>query len=256
MTKDKEIVKLKNEIKQLKKKDHIRDEIVIQQSKMASMGEMIGNIAHQWRQPLMELSTLMMHEEAKIKLINSINKNDILEMINNSNIILKHMSTTIDDFKNFFATNKTKQIFSIAEQISTSLQMMNSTLKASNIKVNVYIKNNIKLLGFSNEYSQVIINILSNAKDIIIRRKINQGIITIKLYRDNDNAILEIEDNAGGIDIQPLDKVFDPFFTYKKKGGTGIGLFMSKLIVENNMNGYLTVSNQNNGACFKIKLTC
>ncbi len=164
------------------------------------------------------------------------------------------MSQTIEDFRNFFATNKQKEEFIIAEQVSSVLNMMKSLFVNDDIKINFIIKNNLRIYGFRNEYSQVLMNIFKNAKDVIVTNNIQHGQITIKLYEENNNSILEIEDNGGGIEYKFIDKIFEPFFTYKKKDGTGIGLFMSKLIIENNMNGQLTVENRSNGASFKIIL--
>jgi len=261
MTKDELINNLEKENSDLKKRlnllneqSDLKDEIVIQQSKMASMGEMIGNIAHQWRQPLMEISTLLINTEAKIKLVGKVSNAEILETVDKSNKVISFMSNTIDDFRNFFTVNKQKEDFFIANQITSALNIIKSSLETNNIKVNVVIKNNIKINGYKNEYLQVLINILSNAKDVIVLNKIQNGKIIIKLYAKENKTILEIEDNGGGIAIEPIEKVFEPFFTYKKKNGTGIGLFMSKLIIENNMNGNLTVLNKNEGASFRIEL--
>jgi len=245
-------LQLKKELLEKTKENSLQEDIVIQQSKMATMGEMIGNIAHQWRQPLMEVSTLLMNMEAKIKLQNSISNDEILDTIDKSNDVLKYMSHTIDDFRNFFATNKDKESFLVAEQIELAVNMMRSAIVSNNIKVNIVIKNNTKVYGCKNEYLQVLINILSNAKDILISKAIEKPTITIKLYSKSKYSVLEIEDNAGGIEKEAINKVFEPFFTHKKKNGTGIGLFMSKLIIENNMNGRLNVENKSNGASFRI----
>ncbi len=261
MIKDNLINKLENENRDLKKQlnilikqDHLKDEIVIQQSKMASMGEMISNIAHQWRQPLMEMSTLMMNLEAQIKIVGKISNDEVLTTIDKTNNVVQFMSQTIEDFRNFFAITKQKEEFIIAEQVSTVLNMMKSSFINDDIKVSFIIKNNSRIYGFRNEYAQVLMNILKNAKDVIVVNNIKNGQIIIKLYENNNNSILEIEDNGGGVKEEFIEKIFEPFFTYKKKNGTGIGLFMSKLIVENNMNGQLTIDNKANGASFKITL--
>ncbi len=261
MIKDKIVKRLEIENKYLKKQlqilndqSHLKDEIVIQQSKMASMGEMIGNIAHQWRQPLMEISTLLINTEAKIKLVGKVSNDEILDTIYKSNHVIKFMSDTIDDFRDFFATNKNKESFFIAELISIALNIVKSSLENNYIKVDVVIKDNLKIYGLKNEYLQVLVNIISNAKDIIVSNKIRTGKIILKLYKEYNKYILDIEDNGGGVEIEPIEKVFEPFFTYKKKNGTGIGLFMSKLIIENNMHGKLEVHNKKDGACFRIIL--
>ena len=170
---------------------NLRDEIVFQQSRMASMGEMISNIAHQWRQPLMEMSTLIMNLEAQVKVVGFISNDDILQTAEKSTNVIKYMSQTIEDFRNFFATNKFKETFFIAEQISIIINMMKSIFISENIKINIIIKNNIKVYGFKNEYSQVLMNILVNSKDAIVSNNIKNGEITIRLYKQDNNAILE-----------------------------------------------------------------
>jgi signal transduction histidine kinase len=261
MIKDKIIDDLKEQNKQLKQKlnkltvdKNMKSEALMQQSKMASMGEMINNIAHQWRQPLMEISSLMINLEASIKFTGKTTNNQVLEATKETTEIVKFMSQTIDDFRNFFATDKKKEEFIIANQISLVLSILKQTLVNHNIKLNFYIKNNAKAYGFKNEYAQVVINIIANAIDVLISRKIKNPTITLTVYSKNHNVILEIEDNASGIDIEPIEKIFEPFFTQNKKNGTGIGLFMSKLIIENNMNGTLELKNKKYGACFKIVL--
>ena len=252
---------LRQKIRDLKKQviDEIRhnrqnDKMLFQQSKMASMGEMIGNIAHQWRQPLMELSTLSMQLQAKIELLGSISNEEVLEAVTKSNEITKYMSQTIDDFRNFFAKDKEEEQFKISDQISMAINMINASLKQNQIKLEIIVHKNSIVTGFKNEYAQVLINILSNAKDALISRKIRNPKIIIRINQNETHSIVQIEDNAGGITTQPIEKIFEPFFTFEKKNGTGIGLFMSKLIIENNMNGRLFVQNTQNGARFTISV--
>jgi len=230
------------------------NKILTQQSKMAAMGEMIGNIAHQWRQPLMELSSIFINAEAKIRIKEDISHNEVLEVIERSSHILKYMSNTIDDFRNFFAKDKEKTKFKISDQIKRTVNILSSTLDNKNIKVNIILKHNPTIYGYKNEYSQVLINIISNAKDVLVQRDIKNGLIEVKVYEEKGLCITEILDNGGGISEKYMDDIFKPFMTFEKKDGTGIGLFMSKLIVENNMNGTLTASNEKNGAKFIITL--
>lgn len=233
-------------------KNRQKDEIIFQQNKLAAMGEMLENIAHQWRQPLMEISALFIPIEAKINFNKNINNDELLDSINKLNHITKYMSNTIDDFKNFFATNKEKTEFKLSDQINSSLGIIITGLRKNGIFVDIVIKKNPTVFGYKNEYTQVLINILNNAKDALIDRKIKEPKIIITLDSNNKNSILSVEDNAGGIQVKPIDNIFKPFFTYGKKEGTGIGLFMSKLIIEKNMNGKLLVSNEKAGASFKI----
>jgi C4-dicarboxylate-specific signal transduction histidine kinase len=247
-----EIKQLKNKISEEVEKSRINDKVLFQQSKMASMGEMIGNIAHQWRQPLMELSSIFMVIQSKIEFEGKIKESELLNYLKKSESITQYMSQTIDDFRDFFAKEKEKANYRISNQVSLAVSMVNMCLKQHDIKVEIIIKKNPKIYGFKNEYSQVLINVLNNSKDALIDRKIENPKIKIIIDKKDDNSVLIIEDNAGGISVNPVEKIFEPFFTVDKKNGTGIGLFMSKIIVENNMNGRLFVENIEKGARFII----
>ena len=200
----------------------------------------------------MEISALFIPIEAKLSFNKNIDKDELLDSIDKLNHITKYMSNTIDDFKNFFATNKEKTEFKLSDQINSSLGIIITGLRKNGIFVDIVIKKNPTIFGYKNEYTQVLINILNNAKDALIDRKIKEPKIIITLDSNNKNSILSVEDNASGIQVKPIDNIFKPFFTYGKKEGTGIGLFMSKLIIEKNMNGKLLVSNEKAGASFKI----
>ena len=252
---------LRQKIRDLKKQviDEIRhnrqnDKMLFQQSRMASMGEMIGNIAHQWRQPLMELSTISMQLQAKIELLGSVSNDEVLDAIEKSNDITQYMSQTIDDFRNFFAKDKQEEIFKITDQISVAVNMINSSLKQNLIKLEIIVHKNTLIKGFKNEYAQVLINILSNAKEILLQRDIQNPKIVVRISENDESSVIQIQDNGGGITTQPIEKIFEPFYTHEKKNGTGIGLFMSKLIIENNMNGRLFVENTPIGALFTISV--
>ncbi len=233
-------------------KNRQKDEILFAQNKMAALGEMLNNISHQWRQPLMELSSVFIPIEAKVNLGVNIELEEIKEAIQSLNQITKYMSSTIDDFRNFFATNKEIENFKLLEQINIAYKLMSASFKANNILLEIIVSKNPTIIGYKNEYTQVLINILNNAKDALIQKKVPNPKIIIRIKENEDEIILDIEDNAGGIEVFPIEDVFKPFFTYGKKNGTGIGLFMSKLIIENSMNGKLTVTNTNLGANFKI----
>lgn len=233
-------------------KNRQKDKIMFQQNKMASMGEMLNNIAHQWRQPLMEFSSLFIPIQAKLDFDLELDKKELKEAILKLNDITKYMSNTIEDFRDFFATNKEKEKFKLSEQINASLNIISSSLKANDIMLEIIIKKNPTLNGYKNEYTQVLINIINNAKDILIQRKIKEPKIKIIVSETKKDVLISIEDNAGGVKVNPIENIFKPFFTYEKIGGTGIGLFMSKLIIENNMNGMILLENTKDGALFKI----
>ena len=243
---------LELKIKEEVAKNREKDKLMFQQAKLASMGEMLGNISHQWRQPLMEMSSIFLPIEAKINMDIPLDNKEILESIQKLNDITKYMSNTIDDFRNFFAKDKEKISFEILEQINSTVNIISSSLKVNDIKLDIIIQKNTVMTGYKNEYSQVLINIINNAKETLVQRKIVNPKIKITIKENKSNIITKIEDNAGGIKITPIEKVFDPFFTYEKVNGSGIGLFMSKLIIENNMSGKLLVSNHDQGALFTI----
>ena len=244
-----ELLVLKEQMKEEKK---FNDAILTQQAKLASMGEMFGNIAHQWRQPLTEISSIMMTAEAKLVMENSLSKYETLEMIHKSNEILEYLSNTIDDFRNFFSTSEKKSEFTISYLFNKVLTIIANALRNKNIKLDLIVKDNPKVISYENELSQVLINIIINARDILVTRNIKDCKIEIKVYKDEHNCIIEVRDNAGGISVEPLEKIFEPMFSAEKKNGTGIGLYMSKLIIENRMNGKLSASNSLDGAVFNI----
>lgn len=200
----------------------------------------------------MELSSIFIPIEAKLALDKDIDKKELNEAINKLHTISKYMSNTIDDFKNFFATTKEKADFRLLEQINIVVSILGDTLKKNGILLDIIVKKNPTVFGLKNEYAQVLINIVNNAKEMLVQRKIKDPKITITVLEDKDDVIISVEDNAGGIKIEHIDDVFKPFFTTEKKNGTGIGLFMSKLIIEKNMDGSLIVENTKNGAIFKI----
>lgn len=233
-------------------KNRQKDKIMFHQNKMASMGEMLNNISHQWRQPLMELSSVFMPIQARLNFDLELDREELKVAIEKMNIITNYMSSTIDDFRSFFATNKEKTSFKISEQINATFNILSSTLKANGIMLDIIIKANPRIMGCKNEYTQVLINIINNAKDILIQRKVKEPKIILTITQNEKEVIILIKDNGGGIKVEPLEDIFKPFFTFDKKDGTGIGLFMSKLIIENNMQGRLCVENIKNGALFKI----
>jgi len=167
--------------------------------------------------------------------------------------VLEYMSHTIDDFRNFFMPKKDKEEFYLNKVINSIMTIVSTGLKNNNINVEINIDDNITLKTYLNEYQQVILNILKNAKDVLIEKNIENPLIKISTKIDETHIILTIEDNGGGVFVEPLNKIFEPYFTTKSKSdGTGIGLYMSKIIVEKNMQGILKVKNTNLGAKFYI----
>ncbi|RLA78872.1 MAG: hypothetical protein DRG78_14115 [Epsilonproteobacteria bacterium] len=229
-----------------------KDTMLIQQSRLASMGEMIGNIAHQWRQPLNVLGIKNMALEMNYK-AGKIDDKFIDDFIKDSSRTIQHMSDTIDDFRDFFKPDKQKEDFNIYNSINKSIEVVSDSFINYNIQCVVNGDHNIILNGYQNEFGQVMLNLLSNAKDAIKMNDIEDAKISIDMTQTKKVIIIEIKDNAGGIPVDIIDKVFDPYFTTKDKSqGTGVGLYMSKMIIENNMGGKLTVKNGDDGAIFTI----
>jgi len=231
-----------------------KERILVHQSKLASMGEMIGSIAHQWRQPLTQLSSILilielMFEKGKLTEVK------LRDSIHEAEEQITFMSKTIDDFRNFFKPNKEKNSFSPKKNIEKTLCLISSSLENHNIQTNLEFQNEFLVHGYENEFSQVILNILNNAKDILLERKIDTPKITIVIDTYEKKSRIQICDNGGGIQLSPIQKVFEPYVTTKHaSSGTGIGLYMSKNIIEKSMNGSLEVSNIDEGACFTIFL--
>ncbi len=236
----------------LKDKLQEKQKMIFWQSRLASLGQMLANIAHQWRQPLTEL-TLLNFTMKKALLSN--NQKKVLKIYDDSKNIIQNMSNTIDDFTNFFKPTKEKKYFSIISSIDDALSIFKRILKKEKISVKICSSEDIILLGISNELSQIFINLIQNSKDAFISNNIINRKIKITILKKQDYAILKILDNAGGISDDIFDKLFEPYFTTKhSSSGTGLGLFMSKMICEQGFNGYIDVKRKKDGLLFILKL--
>ncbi len=236
------------------KKQKAQEEILIHQSRSAEIGEMINNIAHQWRQPLNNLSLTIQNIGFKYE-NDVLTKEELNETIDKSKMIINSMSNTIDTFRNFFEPTKNKNLFKVEHSIENTLEILSSTLRFYNIEVVKEIIHDVEIYDYENEFSQVLLNIITNARDALVSNKIEKPIIKVNVSKIENNVIVKIKDNANGINEEIIDRIFEPYFTTKGKGnGTGIRLYMSKLIIEKNMNGKLTVKNDNDGAVFIITL--
>ncbi len=224
-------------MREIKNEKEEQKELLVHQSRLASMGEMLGSIAHQWRQPLSRLGYILMNIERRDK------ERQHTKKLEEASTQLEFMSQTIDDFRNFYAPNKQKEVFSLAKETQNILTLMDF----KTIKVELKIKDETTITNYKNEYKQVILNLLSNAKDILLERKISSAKILIEI----DGLVVKISDNAGGVKLKEIQKIFEPYFT-TKEGGLGIGLYMSKIIVEKNMGGTIDVKNSGNGATFSL----
>ena len=251
---------LEKRIKEEINENKIKQQIIFHQSKMAAMGEMIENIAHQWRQPLSVISTsatgLILKSE-----ISTLNKEEIVNTMECINNHTQYLSHTIDDFRKFFSLKKEKNTFCLKDSIKKVFKLLSSEFANSNINI---IENTQEVCIISYEYEliQVLINILNNAKDQLLEKEIKEKYIFIDI-KVKENVEISIKDNAQGIPTKLLHKIFKQHFTTKsKQNGTGIGLYMSNMIITKNLKGEITVSNKkftyNNtdykGAEFKIIL--
>ncbi len=233
-----------------------KDKALLQQSKLAIMGEMIGAIAHQWRQPLNALALNIQLLEDKAE-NGELTQEEIEKFVEKSMETINFMSKTIDDFRNFFKKDKEQTIFNLKEAIEKTIDLQKAQLENRGIKI-VTNLDEVKIKGFKNEFMQVILNLISNARDAIEERrkkdpKLN-GVIEIKLTKKKDLVQIIVRDNGGGIDKNIIDRIFEPYFTTKEDDkGTGIGLYMSKNIIER-IGGKIKVKNSKNGAEFIIEL--
>jgi len=234
------------------KSNQEKDRLLSEQGKLASMGEMIGSIAHQWRQPLNALSgnIQFLEDDYDDGLINP----EYLDKFIDKNMdLIKFMSTTIDDFRNFFKVDRDEIVFNIRPKIIETINIIQASFKI--YKINVIInESDFSFYGIPSEFQQVILNILNNAKDVLISDCISNKTIIITI---DSSGTITIEDNANGIDDKIMTRIFEPYFTTKDESrGTGIGLYMSKMIIEDHMRGSLRVYNKvnNTGALFEIKL--
>ena len=233
--------------------------IITNQAKMAAMGEMIGHIAHQWRQPLSSISTSATGMKLQ-KEMDILEDDFLIQGLKQINKSVQYLSTTIDDFRNFYQPNKNKSEFYILDTVDKVVNLINSQFISKGIKI-IKSGENIKINSYENELIQVIINLLNNARDELIKKDSTcEKLIFINISKNKKYIILEIKDNAGGIPQEIKDKIFDAYFTTKEQEeGTGIGLYMSSQIIEN-MDGKIEVSNRDyeyegqnyTGALFKI----
>lgn len=231
-----------------------KEKMLIQRSKMADMGDMLSMIAHQWRQPLNQMSYLLMNIESAYD-HDELNKKYLNEKISQGNEILELMSNTIDDFRNYFRPDKDKELVVLSDLVSKSVSLIAKSLETSGIDVEIHSKDEEKVALYKNEFMQVILNLLKNSKDAFNAKEIQEAKIMIDSICLENKCIVKVCDNGGGIEEKIIDKIFEPYFSTKdKKNGTGLGLYMAKMIIEEHLNGKLNVYNTKNGVCFEVIL--
>jgi len=246
--------KLEKKVKIEVEKNLKKDSILIHRSRLAQMGEMMSLIAHQWKQPLSAISATSSGLHIKIEL-DMYDKEFFLKSLSKIEELVNHLSTTIDDFSNFFKPSKVKKEFYLYEAINKALSIATYSLSKKSIDIVLDVDKSLRVKTFQNELIQVLLNIIKNAENILVKREIKAPKIYIRAYQDGDKKIIEIEDNAGGIDKKIISKIFEPYFSTKAtKDSTGLGLYMSRFIVEDSLGGELRVRNSKNGAVFSIVL--
>ena len=231
-------IKISKEVQQNRKKDLI----MFQQARLASLGEMIANIAHQWRQPLGSLMMIIQGIQSKMQL-NKLSKGFVNKKVEDGILLAKNMSETLDDFQNFFKPNKDKSVFNLKQCLEDSFELSKYFLEKEKIYISLNIIDDVEIYGFNNELSHVFLNFISNSKDALKNKK-HTKVIEIIVKKTKDKVKINIFDNGGGIDEKVLNHIFEPYYTTKYKSeGIGLGLYMSKQIIEKHMNGSITCKN-------------
>ncbi len=231
-----------------------KERLLVQQARHAAMGEMIGNIAHQWRQPLSVLGLILQNIAMDFE-DNQLNTADLKHYVDDAMKSIQQMSATIDDFRDFFRPNRIKECYKIGQAVEESLKLVSASLKNNEIEVLVKGPDDLEICGYPNEFAQVLMNLIGNAKDALVKTQPARPRIEIETRGNIENRTLAItvRDNAGGIPNPVAEKIFDPYFTTKDKG-TGIGLYITKTIVEQHMGGTISFRNRGEGAEFTITL--
>lgn len=232
-----------------------KDQMLLQQSRQAALGEMIGNIAHQWRQPLNTIALVVQELEMTYGRP-EFSREYLAAHVRKAMALINHMSKTIDNFISYFKPDRLRTRFNANQVVAESLAMIEPSFTSSDIRLVVNERDVLEMDGFGKEFAQVVLNIILNARDAYKNAEPAQGkTIEITLFRDGDKAVVTIADHAGGIPEEILDRIFDPYFTTKGPDkGTGIGLYMSKMIIEQHMGGRLTARNVDGGAEFRIEV--
>jgi signal transduction histidine kinase len=244
---------LEERVKEEVKKNSEKQLMLLQKNRHAQMGEAISMIAHQWKQPLNALSIMI--QTLKIQFVKKgFDKDSFEKFTKNALSQINYMNETVNDFKNFFKDENEKTEFMLNDIIRKSVYMVNPMLKRDNIKLCVKEKSDVTYVGYPNNLMQTVINIINNARDVLNEKEVKDKEIIIELLDFEDKTVIKIEDNAGGIPEEIIDKIFDPYFSTKEKKGTGLGLYMSKTIIEEQMGGRLEVENGEKGAVFRIIL--
>jgi C4-dicarboxylate-specific signal transduction histidine kinase len=244
---------LEKRVEKAVKEANAKEKIMLEQSKLAIMGEMIAMIAHQWRQPLGVVKMIIQTIELKNRL-NDLTPEEITDNIKHASETIDYMSQTINDFRNFFKPDKKQEIVSLSDMIHSTIKFIQHTYNTNDIAISLDIRHDQEIEIIKGEFTQVLLNIFNNAKDVLIDNLEDNRKVTVSTSKKEENLIIDIADNAGGIPEDILPKIFDPYFSTKSKNGTGLGLYMSKIIIDTHFSGHLGAFNNDTGAVFRITL--
>jgi PAS domain S-box-containing protein len=243
-----------SERKHVEEELRLRDRTLMQQSRQVALGEMISSIAHHWRQPLNAVG-LIIQELAFASENSSLTTDHLKESVDNAMRIIHSLSQTLNDFRNFFIPDKGMSCFEVNRVIAGTISFVEESFKQERIAIDVKSSNNPFIEGYQQEYSQVLLNILLNARDTLLERRNGGARITVCSFSEEGKAVVTITDNGGGIKTEIMERIFEPYFTTKDQcKRTGVGLFMAKSVIENHMGGSLTARNVEGGAEFRIEV--
>jgi signal transduction histidine kinase len=245
---------LEQRVEEETRKNREKDYLLIQQSRQAEMGEMLSIIAHQWRQPLNNIG-LYAQVLAETCRRGELDADCLDGTVKNILDLLRHMSRTIDDFRNFLKPERKRTPFNIRETIDRTCGLISESFRVHGIRVEIEGERDLVVTGYPNEYAQAVMTILNNARDALVERRVGSPRIGIRIASEGKRSVVTIADNAGGIAEELLDRIFEPYFTTREGDkGTGIGLYMSQAIIVKSMQGRLSVRNTPEGAEFRIEV--
>ena len=254
LTIEKHNLELEERVKKEIEKNRKKDTQIVEQRRLAQMGEMISMIAHQWRQPLAAIGSTSSTINLKA-MINKLDSKTAIELSNKISDFSQQLSSTIDDFSNFFRQHKQEEKTTLTNIITTTIDIIEDRLTNQGITIETNLIDDDEIVTYASEIKQVVLNLLENSKEAILKHNQKHGCIKIKTYKVENHLCLNIEDNGNGIPQNIMSNIFDPYFSTKQeKTGTGLGLYMSKIIIEEHCNGVLTIQNTNHGAISTIKL--
>lgn len=236
----------------LRQESDKKQKMLLQQSKMAQMGEMLSSIAHQWKQPLAQVNSVLLEMENTYDQ-KQLTRDYFHQRLDKIETLTTHMAETIEDFRNFFEPDKSKEVFDANEAVEELLSLLDTIMADEKIELKVTVDQQLKIHTYKQELIQVLLILINNARDALLEEAIEQPVIAINAHEESGKVCFEVEDNAKGVPDTIIERIFEPYFTTKEfRGGTGLGLYLAKLIIENSMQGELQVESSQKGSVFRI----